>query len=57
MSVNPIHLSTIDPVYNNFRELRECLSALIGSSCSGSEIIFVDGTLWSMLSSHLCLLI
>jgi len=57
MSVNPIQISIIVPAHNGSREVRECLSALIGSSYSGSEIIVVDGTLWSMLSSHSCLLI
>jgi glycosyltransferase involved in cell wall biosynthesis len=42
MSFNPIHISIIVPVYNNARDLRECLSALIASSCPGSEIIVVD---------------
>jgi glycosyltransferase involved in cell wall biosynthesis len=35
-------LSIIIPVYNNPQDLRECLSALIASSCPGSEIIVVD---------------
>jgi GT2 family glycosyltransferase len=42
MSLDPLLISIIVPVYNNPRDLRECLSALIGSSCSGSEIIVVD---------------
>jgi glycosyltransferase involved in cell wall biosynthesis len=42
MSSNPIRISIIIPVYNNPRDLRECLAALIESSCSGSEIIVVD---------------
>ena len=42
MSVNPIHISIIIPVYNNPQDLRECLSALIASSYPGSEIIVVD---------------
>jgi GT2 family glycosyltransferase len=37
-----MHLSVIVPVYNNPQDLRECLSALIASSCPGSEIIVVD---------------
>jgi glycosyltransferase involved in cell wall biosynthesis len=37
-----MHLSVIIPVYNNPQDLRECLSALIASSCPGSEIIVVD---------------
>ena len=42
MSLDRLLISIIVPVYNNPRDLRECLSALIGSSCSGSEIIVVD---------------
>jgi len=42
MSVNSIQISIIVPVYNSSGELRECLSALIGSSHSGLEIIVVD---------------
>jgi glycosyltransferase involved in cell wall biosynthesis len=30
------------PVHNNARDLRECLSALVASSCPGLEIIVVD---------------
>lgn len=37
-----MHLSVIIPVYNNPQDLRECLSALIASSCPGSEIMVVD---------------
>jgi glycosyltransferase involved in cell wall biosynthesis len=39
---NPIRVSIIVPVYNNSRDLRECLSALLASSYSDSEIIVVD---------------
>jgi GT2 family glycosyltransferase/4-amino-4-deoxy-L-arabinose transferase-like glycosyltransferase len=39
---HPTRLSIIVPVYNNPQDLRECLSALIASSCPGSEIIVVD---------------
>jgi GT2 family glycosyltransferase len=42
MPFNPVRISVIVPVYNNPQDLRECLSALIASSCSGSEIIVVD---------------
>jgi len=42
MSFNPIEISVIVPVYNNPRDLEECLSALIASSVRGSEIIVVD---------------
>ena len=42
MSLDRLLISIIVPVYNNPRDLRECLSALIGSSGSGSEIIVVD---------------
>jgi glycosyltransferase involved in cell wall biosynthesis len=35
-------LSIIVPVYNTPQDLRESLSALISSSCPGSEIIVVD---------------
>jgi glycosyltransferase involved in cell wall biosynthesis len=42
ISANPIRISVIVPVYNNAPELRECLSALMASSFSGSEIIVVD---------------
>ena len=42
MSLDRLLISIIVPVYNNPQDLRECLSALIGSSCSGSEIIVVD---------------
>ena len=42
MSLDPLLISIIVPVYNNPRDLRECLSALIGLSCSGLEIIVVD---------------
>ncbi len=37
-----IHISIIVPVYNNSKELSECLSALITSSTPYSEIIVVD---------------
>jgi glycosyltransferase involved in cell wall biosynthesis len=42
MSDNPCRISIIVPVYNGARELRECLSAVIAESYSGSEIIVVD---------------
>jgi GT2 family glycosyltransferase len=35
-------MSIIIPVYNNPRDLRECLLALLSSSCPGTEIIVVD---------------
>lgn len=38
----PIYVSIIVPVYNNPRDLRECLSALIASADPGVEIIVVD---------------
>jgi len=37
-----MRISIIVPVYNNAKDLQECLSALIGSSCPDSEIIVVD---------------
>jgi len=37
-----MRISIIVPVYNNLKDLRECLSALIASDCPGSEIIVVD---------------
>ena len=42
MSLDRLLISIIVPVYNNPRDHRECLSALIASSCSDSEIIVVD---------------
>ena len=42
MSVDPVLISIIVPVYNNPSDLRECLSALIASSCPRSEMIVVD---------------
>src|SRR5580765_3663448 len=42
MSVDPVLISIIVPVYNNPSDLRECLSALIESSCPRSEMIVVD---------------
>ena len=42
MSVDSVPISIIVPVYNNPLELRECLAALIESSCSRSEMIVVD---------------
>jgi glycosyltransferase involved in cell wall biosynthesis len=38
----PVRVSIIVPVYNNPKDLRECLSALITASYPGSEIIVVD---------------
>ena len=37
-----MRISIIVPVYNNAKDLPECLSALVGSSCPTSEIIVVD---------------
>ena len=37
-----MHISIIVPVYNNSKDLPECLSALKASSFPGSEIIVVD---------------
>src|SRR5215831_8875720 len=37
-----MRISIIVPVYNNVKDLRECLSALMGSNCPNSEIIVVD---------------
>jgi len=42
MSVDPVLISIIVPVYNNPADLHECLSALIASSCPRSEMIVVD---------------
>jgi glycosyltransferase involved in cell wall biosynthesis len=42
MPVDQIRISIIVPVYDNPRDLRECLSGLTTSPCSGSEIIVVD---------------
>jgi GT2 family glycosyltransferase len=42
MSDDPTSISVIVPVYNNPRDLRECLSSLTASACPGSEIIVVD---------------
>jgi len=42
MASNRTYISIIVPVYNNPKDLLECLSALIASSCAGSEIIVVD---------------
>lgn len=42
MAGNLIRISIIVPVYNNPNDLFECLSALIASSCPGSDIIVVD---------------
>jgi GT2 family glycosyltransferase len=42
MMSRPIHISIVVPVYNNARDLYECLSALRASPCPGSEIIVVD---------------
>lgn len=39
---NPMRISVIIPVYNNPRDLPECLSALIAASPAGAEIIVVD---------------
>jgi GT2 family glycosyltransferase len=41
-SCNPMRISIIVPVYNNSRDLRECLSVLIASSRPDAEIIVVD---------------
>jgi len=37
-----MRISIIVPVYNNAKDLRECLSALMGSNCPNAEIIVVD---------------
>ena len=42
MPRSDIRLSLIVPVYNNPRDLRECLDALTASCPAGSEIIVVD---------------
>jgi len=42
MPVNPIQLSIIVPVYNNPKDLRHCLEALIANCVPGAEIIVVD---------------
>jgi GT2 family glycosyltransferase len=42
MTSTPIRLSIIVPVYNNPRDLHECLSALAASAGASSEIIVVD---------------
>jgi glycosyltransferase involved in cell wall biosynthesis len=42
MSKSPIRVSIIVPVYNNPRDLQECLTALVASAGSDSEIIVVD---------------
>lgn len=42
MTDYPVYVSIIVPVYNNPRDLSECLSALKASSIPNSEIIVVD---------------
>jgi glycosyltransferase involved in cell wall biosynthesis len=42
MSNSRMRVSIIVPVYNNPRDLQECLSALVASAGSDSEIIVVD---------------
>ena len=42
MQANPICVSIIVPVYNNSRDLKECLSAIRVASFSKTEIIVVD---------------
>jgi len=42
MQAQPISLSIIVPVYNNSRDLKECLSAIMAASPSNTEIIVVD---------------
>ena len=42
MPEDKISLSVIIPVYNAARDLCECLTALINSSCPGVEIMVVD---------------
>jgi glycosyltransferase involved in cell wall biosynthesis len=42
MSRNPVRISIIVPVYNNPRDLRECLAAVAASAGPGSEVIVVD---------------
>jgi len=42
MQVDPIHVSIIVPVYNNVKELPECVSGLVASSGADTEIIVVD---------------
>src|SRR5207245_11104909 len=37
-----MRISIIVPVYNNAKDLPECLAALMGSNCPTSEIIVVD---------------
>src|SRR5262245_15392063 len=42
MQANPICVSVIVPVYNNSKDLKECLSAIRASSCPNTEMIVVD---------------
>ena len=42
MQAHPVSLSIIVPVYNNSRDLKECLSAIKAASSPNTEIIVVD---------------
>ena len=42
MQPQSISLSIIVPVYNNSRDLKECLSAIKAASLPNTEIIIVD---------------
>ncbi|MBI2179808.1 MAG: glycosyltransferase family 2 protein, partial [Deltaproteobacteria bacterium] len=42
MQAHPISLSIIVPVYNNSRDLKECLSAIKAASPPNTEVIVVD---------------
>ena len=42
MHRDAVHISVVVPVYNNPKDLRECLSALLAEMSSGAEIIVVD---------------
>jgi len=42
MQLEPIQVSLIVPVYNNPKDLVECISALKAEAYPGSEIIVVD---------------